>query len=330
MPNRTPARTPPRSSPSDRPSGPRRVPTKKQRRRGRTPLDRMLRPWWQSPWVIGGGGLGAVVVVVVVIVLVVNLLSPSFTPGPAPSAVVSAVTTQSQSVDDQVGTGGQVGSDGRPGEMVRIGTTNTLKDATGRPEIIYVGAEFCPYCAAERWSIIQALSRFGTFSNLRTMESSSSDVYPDTNTFTFVGSTYTSQYVDFIPTEILDRNENQLQPLSSDVAKIYQTYDVPPYAGSSGYPFLDIGNRYTIYQVQFSPATLEASDGTPLTWQQISADLTNPKSPVSLAVIGNANWLTAAICITTGNQPAAACSSSSLQSMEKTLQSQTAVPPPGG
>ena len=39
------------------------------------------------------------------------------------------------------------------------------------PVILYEGGEFCPYCAAQRWSIIVALSRFGTFSDLGNMSS---------------------------------------------------------------------------------------------------------------------------------------------------------------
>ena len=57
--------------------------------------------------------------------------------------------------------------------------------------MIFVGAEYCPYCAAERWSMIMALSRFGTFTGLKEMSSESNDVDPDTSTFTFVDSSYT-------------------------------------------------------------------------------------------------------------------------------------------
>jgi hypothetical protein len=32
--------------------------------------------------------------------------------------------------------------------------------------MLYIGAEYCPYCAAERWPLVMALSKFGTFSNL--------------------------------------------------------------------------------------------------------------------------------------------------------------------
>src|SRR4051794_36222191 len=42
----------------------------------------------------------------------------------------------------------------------------------GKPEVLFIGGEFCPYCAGERWALVQALSRFGTFSGLSQIHSS--------------------------------------------------------------------------------------------------------------------------------------------------------------
>ena len=50
----------------------------------------------------------------------------------------------------------------------------------GKPEVLYMGGEYCPYCATERWSLILALDRFGSFSGLEYMQSSSTDIYPNT------------------------------------------------------------------------------------------------------------------------------------------------------
>jgi hypothetical protein len=69
--------------------------------------------------------------------------------------------------------------------------------ANGKPLVVYVGAEYCPYCAAERWAAVIALSRFGTFSGLGQTHSSSTDVYPNTATLSFHGASYTSQYLQF-------------------------------------------------------------------------------------------------------------------------------------
>ena len=33
----------------------------------------------------------------------------------------------------------------------------------GKREILYVGANYCPYWAAERWAMVMELSQFGTF-----------------------------------------------------------------------------------------------------------------------------------------------------------------------
>src|SRR6202043_382420 len=58
--------------------------------------------------------------------------------------------------------------------------TALLTASDGKPEILYVGAEYCPYCAAQRWAVVTALSHFGTFSGLGTTTSSASDVDPNT------------------------------------------------------------------------------------------------------------------------------------------------------
>ena len=50
-----------------------------------------------------------------------------------------------------------------------------------------MGAEFCPFCAAERWPLIVALSRFGRFTTLHNMQSAQLSVFPAIQTFSFVG-----------------------------------------------------------------------------------------------------------------------------------------------
>ena len=66
-----------------------------------------------------------------------------------------------------------------------IGNGTVLEGADGKPLITYIGAEYCPFCAAERWAVAVALSRFGTFSNLSGTHSSDSDEFPDTQTLSF-------------------------------------------------------------------------------------------------------------------------------------------------
>jgi hypothetical protein len=280
--------------------------------------EQSVRMWWQKPLYWAGGGA---VVVLVVVLLVVLLLPPGlgFTPVSTPTKVpATAVTDPGNHTFATVGEGGQ------PGELSRLTGPTPLIDTAGKTEVIYVGAEYCPFCAAVRWSLIMALSRFGTFTGLKEMSSSSTDTDPSTSTFTFVDSSYTSQWVDFAPVEEEDQNQNQLQTPSTSVEQIFTTYDQEPYsasaAGEPGLPFLDIGGDYVLYQTSFDPAILQG-----LSWKQIAADLGNPDSSVTLAIVGNANWLTAAICLADHNQPSSVCSSATIQGIETVLSAQTAV-----
>ena len=106
----------------------------------------------------------------------------------------------------------------------KIGNGTVLKGADGKPLITYIGAEYCPFCAAERWALAVALSRFGTFSNLSGTHSSGSDEFPDTQTLSFYGSSYSSPYIDFEPVE-----EATNQPAGAG----YQTLQAPTAAESA-------------------------------------------------------------------------------------------------
>ena len=137
------------------------------------------------------------------------------------------------------------------------GTGTILKGADGKPLVTYIGAEYCPYCAAERWALAVALSRFGTFSNLSGTHSSGTDVYPDTQTLSFYGSTYSSPYIDFDAVE---------EASNRQVGDMYQTLQTPTAAQSAllakedphgSIPFLDIANRYVVTGSSFSPQVLQ-------------------------------------------------------------------------
>jgi hypothetical protein len=179
----------------------------------------------------------------------------------------------------------------------------------GKPEILYLGAEYCPYCAAERWAIVVALSRFGTFSNLGGTESSATDAFPRTQTFTFHGSTYRSDVLSFVSVET---NTNQPSPSggytslehpTAAEAALMQKYDQQPYTTQPGsIPFLMIGNRYVSVGATYDPTPLQG-----MTRDQIAAALSNPSDPIAQGVDGAANVLTAAICRLTGGQPSSVC-----------------------
>ena len=195
--------------------------------------------------------------------------------------------------------------------------------ANGKPEVLYMGAEYCPYCAAERWAMIVALSRFGTFSGLATVHSAAAngageaEPDPNTPTWTFVHATYTSKYLTFTPVEL---QTNIPDPSSGTYTNLQtptsaQEALINKYDSSSGgaIPFVDFGNKYVISGASYNPGVLDG-----LSWATIAADLSNPSSPVAQAVDGTANYITAAICQLTGNQPASACTAT-VKSLESQI-----------
>ncbi|HZU78681.1 MAG TPA: DUF929 family protein, partial [Acidimicrobiales bacterium] len=160
-----------------------------------------------------------------------------------------------------------------------------------------------------RWAIVAALARFGTFSGLQTTTSSSTDAYPDTYTFSFHGSSYSSPVIAFRAVELYGNEADAngryptLEKPDATVRQLLATLDAPPYSPSAGgIPFLDIAGRYLVISSQFSPSVLAGLDA-----EQIAGQLADSQSAIARAVVGSANLLTAAICRATGGQPQAVC-----------------------
>ena len=243
--------------------------------------------------------------------------------GAAPTAVVDKVTSV------PAGTLNAVGSGAFTGKIQTINGNPAPLTANGKPELLYIGAEYCPYCAAERWAMIVAMSRFGTFSGLATVKSAVSngagnqEPFPDTPTWTFAHASYSSPYLTFSEAELYTNipdtstgGYTALQTATSAELALLSKYDAPPYvdsAASGSIPFLDFGNKYVSIGASYNPQVLSG-----LSWNTIAADLSNPNSSVAKAVDGTANYITAAICSITGNQPASACTTT-VRSLETQL-----------
>lgn len=171
--------------------------------------------------------------------------------------------------------------------------------------VLYVGADFCPYCAALRWPLAIALMRFGNLTGLRTMRSSSTDVYPNTTTINFVKVKYISNRVQFKAVETADRNGKALEPLTGEPATLFRKYDSPPYTSQAGgIPFLYIDGRWLLLGSPIDP-----KDVGNRPWRTIVSELANSKSKLAKAVLPQANLITAAICNSTGDKPEKVCKS---------------------
>lgn len=205
---------------------------------------------------------------------------------PASPSIVAAVTGVARAELTAVGTGNSV-------PVSRPIHDSPLVD-NGKPELLFIDAEFCPFCAAERWPLVQALSRFGTFADLSQIRSAVAD--GDIASFSFYGSSYTSQYLSFVPVVNADRARRPLQAVTLSQASIWKRY------GPEGYPFLDFGGRYLQQRAGYPDTDLSGLD-----WQQIAGELSNPSTTVAKDIVGEANSLTKLICSMTGSQPVSVC-----------------------
>lgn len=204
-----------------------------------------------------------------------------------------------------------VGTGGQGDQLTALPKASPLVDASSKPIVFFVGSETCGACAAQRWSIVVALSRFGTFSHLPLLIAAAGTATSAvTTTFTFYGSAYTSTYLDFVGVEQTDSAGKTLQTLTADGQRLLSTYDAPPYVAASlsgNIPWLDIGNRYV---TQGSRFLLQGQ-----AWGQIANGLSTPSAPVTQAIIGSANYLTAAICKATSMKPASVCQAAPISGM---------------
>lgn len=213
---------------------------------------------------------------------------------PVPAAALAAVTSVPASTLTAVGKGSVLAL---PQPINAAPVT-----VAGKPKVLYVGAEYCPYCAAERWAMVQALSRFGSFTGLSATRSSPRDVFPNTPTFSFHGATYTSDYLTFSGKEIqsntiVGNSYAPLDTLTPDEQNLFATY-----SDNQAFPFVDLGGRYVVTGLQYDIKVLQG-----LTLAKISLALADPSSPVAKAIDGTANTLTAALCQLTEGKPGAVC-----------------------
>ena len=177
--------------------------------------------------------------------------------------------------------------------------------SNGKPVVVYVGAEFCPYCAVERWALIMALERFGNFTNLHYTTSANDE--GDYATFTFVGSSYTSNYIAFRGYEDEDRSLNPLQTVPANYSAVWSSF-------GSGFPFLDFGNTYVIrVSVLPFPDIIGGKN-----WTAILNDISTSDS-VGLQIREAANLITGVICKITQDSPAAVCSASPISTSTSSI-----------
>jgi hypothetical protein len=247
----------------------------------------------------------AAVLVVVAAVATFAALRPVSAPNanPALAKLIAEVTTAPIS-------GGKSAYFGYPAGTFPQPVSGPALMRDNKPEVFYVGAEYCPYCGAQNWALIVALSRFGTFSGLNTVRTHPYLGIAPVDGWTFYGSTYTSKYLAFVPVErysdvLAHPNGNPddassyraLQQLTPAQHAVFDKYD-----NSHAVPFIDFAGQFVLVGASVDVGLLAGK-----TWSQIAGALRDARTPAAQAVLGAANSLTAQLCQLTGSKPAAVC-----------------------
>ncbi len=188
-------------------------------------------------------------------------------------------------------------------------------EPTGKPLVLYMGADFCPYCAAVRWPLVITLMRFGQLDGLRYMRSSASDVFANTITFDLHSIHYQSRYIELQAVELEDRDQHLLQKPTDQQKAMFEKFDTTPYTHYPGaIPFLYLAGRFLTVGSPISPALLKK-----LSWQQAADTLGSGDDKLTQDIIGSANQYTAAICQLTHGQPVKVCQAAGIVAAAKQL-----------
>lgn len=241
------------------------------------------------------GGVVAAAAVVVVVIFAVGGGKSGPPRQPAPQAAV----------DQMSGVPTSVMVDGAQKvqalNYAQVAAGGTLTNG-GKPEVLFIGAEFCPICGAERWPMTMALMKFGTFHYLQKTHSALRD--GNVGTWSYYGATYTSQYLTFKPYEIYTN-----QPSGN----YYKTLDKLPADAQANwtanlgsnltFPFINFGGKDVLETAQFNPSSLYNQSFDTILGAVGSNDQTTGANIDASAAV-----FTKYLCGITGNQPSSVCS----------------------
>lgn len=266
---------------------------------------------------------------------------------PAPAHIVNAISHVPLSDFSAAGTGGAtVGKSGTASPIVQLPASTPALTSGGKPEVLYLGAGYCPYCAATRWPLAVALARFGSFKGLKISASSPLDVYSSTRTLSFAGATYTSPYLKFSETEettnvcpkadiITNTSRESSQPLwmspayeckngaynalqvpSKKELNLVEKYDDGTYiqAQAGSIPFIDFGGKYLEISAPYDPTILHG-----VSWSGIVNAFKVPTAGIGQAILGMANLYTGMICALTHDKPGSVCDAKYMSSVKKAI-----------
>jgi hypothetical protein len=256
--------------------------------------------------------LRLVVVVVTLVVLPVSVAQAARrTDGstPAPAEISQQVTNVPASTLNAVGAGDISG----PNSFTVMSLRGRPLISHGKPELLTMNLAWCPHCAANSWALAVALSRFGTLTGLRVIDSGNyycklvagpcaliaGPCFPDTHGLSFLDAGYHSSYLSFVPLVIQDVRGHNVESPTRRERSALSAFDPQ---GET--PAVDAGGDYSFLNSGYSPGAVAGKN-----WSQIAGSLSKPHNPIARKIDGLANLFTAGICKATKNRPAGVCDS---------------------
>jgi len=172
------------------------------------------------------------------------------------------------------------------GKFVEVSKEATKRN--GKILVFFMGAEHSPFCAAERWAIVRALSKYGQWSGLKqTMSAARDEPFLNLPTYDLTEATYTSSQVEFVAREIKDREFKPLQKLLKTEEKLVRKHNP-----QKNIPFLLIGGRFMQIEAGFSPKIFIGH-----TFRQTETELKKIESEIRKAIDDEANIISALLCM---------------------------------
>jgi Domain of unknown function (DUF929) len=236
---------------------------------------------------------------------------------PAPAHIAQLVTHVPASALDGVGAGQLLG--GKAFIVTKL--SGAPLQSGGMPEVLTMNLAWCPHCAANSWALAIALSRFGSLSHLRIIDTGTffckhaHPCYPHTNGLSFLAARLSSSTLSFTHLVLQDVSGHKLQSPSAQEQAALKSFD--PQGGA---PAVDVGGVYGFVNSGYSPGVLAGKS-----WSQIASALAQPKSLIAKHVDGLANLFTAAMCKATGGKPSSVCGSNGVTAAAARL---PLAPPP--
>jgi hypothetical protein len=172
----------------------------------------------------------------------------------------------------------------------------------GKPVVLYIGAEFCPICAAQRWPMTLALMKFGTFNNLKQTHSAKAD--GNAGTWSYYGSSYSSPYLVFQSYELYTNQPyngyyKPLEKLPADAQSNWTANE----GSNEAFPFINFAGKAVLETAQYNPSIIYNKS-----FDQILSFVGTNDNTIGASIGASAAVFTKYLCGLTNNQPGDVCS----------------------